>query len=59
MGNNLFETTPDYGGQPPANVRTPRKFRGEKKICFYQLFWLFPILKHMGEKSRCARCESI
>ena len=22
--------------------------------CFYQLFWLFPISKHMGEKWRCA-----
>jgi hypothetical protein len=23
--------------------------------CFYQLFWLFPISKRMGEKRRCAQ----
>ena len=28
--------------------------RAPLQSCFYQLFWLFPILKHKGEKRRCA-----
>jgi hypothetical protein len=40
----LFETTFDYGGQPPANLRAVQ-LHGEKS-CFYQLSLLFPILKH-------------
>jgi hypothetical protein len=34
FGNNLFETTSVYGGQPPANLRTPRSFAAKRKVVF-------------------------
>ena len=35
--------------------RTSLKVAHLSQSCFYQLFWLFPISKRMGEKRRCAR----
>ena len=44
FGNNYLKQLFNYGGQPPANLRAARLCGG--KSCFYQLFLLFPILKH-------------
>ena len=33
IGNNYFETTSFYGGQPPAGLRMPRSYAAKRKSC--------------------------